>query len=313
MDEKELLNLIQKMADKGSYTSSDDSPSWHAYRKAEQITDTSVIPFLNNLLEKSKDKDIRNNIYFILGKIGGNTGDERVVQILLKSLERETDKYVLSSVLERISEQKIVKDCSTILQFIKDERWLFRHEAIQALGGCKSSIAEEALIKVISASTDEYDLCYAISVLVEFGTYKAIPHFLNLLGHPKGDVKCSALLALNKLGDDSLLPTFLEALKDRSVEVKGCAMIGINKHGNETAIKPVIERIKNILKRKRELDRGDLILALEFLIRYEDGNEEIYKLFHWIKTKKWDYLFESEKTLVTSNTNTLTIDGTLLN
>ncbi|MBK3496425.1 hypothetical protein JFL43_16485 [Viridibacillus sp. YIM B01967] len=49
MDEKELLKLIEKMADRGSYTSSEDSPSWNAYRKASEITDTSVIPFLNNL------------------------------------------------------------------------------------------------------------------------------------------------------------------------------------------------------------------------------------------------------------------------
>ncbi|MGE7771398.1 HEAT repeat domain-containing protein [Viridibacillus arvi] len=301
MVERELLKLIEKMADRGSYTSSEDSPSWNAYRKAREITDISVIPFLNNLLEKSKDREIRDGIYFILGKIGENTGDERVVEILLKWLEKETDKYTLSSVLGRISEQKIVKECSAILKFIKDERWLVRQDAIRALRGCKSSIAEEALIKIISETTDEYDLTYANSVLFEIGTYKAIPHLLNLLDHTKGDVKCSALSALNEIGDASLLPTFLDALQDRSGAVKGYAMLGINRHGNETAIKPVIERIKNMLKRKRNVVSDDIVLALGFLIRFEEGNEEIHKLFDWIKTKKWDFLFESEKKWITAN------------
>lgn len=79
------------------------------------------------------------------------------------------------------------------MKFIKDERWLVRQGAIRALRGCKSSIAEKALIKIISETTDEYDLTYANSVLFEIGTYKTIPHLLNLLDHLKCDVKCSYL------------------------------------------------------------------------------------------------------------------------
>ncbi|WP_084822372.1 HEAT repeat domain-containing protein [Bacillus sp. SA1-12] len=152
-----------------------------------------------------------------------------------------------------------------MIQFINDKRTAVRHSAIEALRACKSSVAEEALIKIITESTDVYDLTYANALLSKIGTNKAIPHLINLLEHHKGDVKCSALWALNEIGDDSLLPTFLEALQDRSVAVKGYALLGINRHGNETAIKPVIERIKNMLKRKRNVESDDLILALGFL------------------------------------------------
>ena len=76
MDEKELLDLIKQMSDfdsiydeKEGYYTSEGSPAWIATRKAEQLTDTSIIPFLNNLLEKNYDKETRGNIYFILGKI----------------------------------------------------------------------------------------------------------------------------------------------------------------------------------------------------------------------------------------------------
>lgn len=312
MDQKELLELIKQMSEadsiyneKNGYYTSEGSPAWIARRKAEQLTDTSVIPFLNNLLKKSKDKETRGNIYFILGKIGENTGDSRVADILLKRLDIETNKYTLHQILNQIAEQRNIQDCSPIIKFIKDERALVRHSAIRAMRACKSTIAEEALIKIITESSDEYDLTYANSALSEIGSDKAIPHLINLLGHSKADVKCSALWALKELGDTSLLPIFLEAIQGHSFAVKGYAMLAINRHGDETAINPVIERIKTILKRKRTIESDELIVGLELLIRLEKEHQEIQDLFNWIKFKKWDFLFDSEKKWVNENINKL--------
>lgn len=308
MDQKELLELIKQMSEadsiydekKGYYTS-EGSPAWIARRKAEQLTDSSVIPFLTHLLEKSKDKEIRGNIYFILGKIGENTGDRRVADCLLKWLDTETNKYTLQQILNQIAEQRNIQDCSPIIKFIKDERASVRHSAIRASRACKSSIAEEALIKILTESSDEYDLTYANSALSEIGSNKVIPHLINLLGHPKVDVKCSALWALNELGNTSLLPIFLEALQGHPFAVKGYAMLAINRHGDETAINPVIERIKTILKRKRTVETDELILGLELLIRFEKEYQEIQELFNWIKLKKWDFLFDMEKKWIDEN------------
>ncbi|MFD0048384.1 HEAT repeat domain-containing protein [Actinomycetes bacterium NPDC127524] len=220
---------------------------------------------------------------------------------VLKKLNEEENANKLSSILDKITEGKIkVDDCSHIIKFLDDRRTSVRHSAILALRACKSPLAEEALIKILKESADEYDLSYANSALSEIGTNKAVPHLINLLRHSKGDVKCTALWALNELGDASLLPTFIEALQDRSVAVKAYAVLGINRHGNETAIKPVIERIKTMLKRKRIVESDDLINALGFLIRFEKDYEEIVELFDWIKSKKWDFLFYAEKKWINS-------------
>jgi len=215
---------------------------------------------------------------------------------ILKKLSVEQDVYKLSVLLEKIAQEAIkIEDCSLIIKFINHKRPAVRQSAIQALRACKRPDAEDALIKVITESQDEYDLTYANSELSRIGTNKAIPHLINLLKHPKGDVKCSALWALKEIGDTSLLPTFLKALQDRSANVKGYAMLGIARHGNEIAIKPVIDRTKTMLKRKRTVESDDLIVALGFLIRFEEDYEEIHDLLDWIKSNKWDLLFDAEK------------------
>ncbi|MGK7379738.1 HEAT repeat domain-containing protein [Planococcus sp. 1R117A] len=314
MNEKDLLELIKQMSATdfivderdGSYTS-EDSPSWKAYRKAEQLNDPTVLPFLDALLERSKHADLRRNIYFILEKIGENTGDERTTAILLKWLEKERDRYALESILRGIAEQKNLIDCSTVLKFVQDERAGIRHAAIESLRGCKSPVAEEALIRILKDSGDPYDLTYASSVLSDIGTNKSIPYLIHLLENPSGDVKCSAIWALSEIGDNSLLPVFLEALQSRSASVKGYAMSAIKKHGDETAIVPVSERIKVILKRKRVTDSEELTDALAFLIRFENERVEIQELFNWIIQKKWDFLFEEEKKWIEVNITKRTI------
>ncbi|MCM3317311.1 HEAT repeat domain-containing protein [Rummeliibacillus stabekisii] len=300
MTEKELLNLINDMASdehiyKEESFTNEDSPSWLAYRQAEELEDITMIPYLANLLEKTKDRETRMHIYFILGKIGTNTEERHVADILLKGLETETNKYVLEQILNALAEQRNVEEYSTIIiKFLNDDRSSIRHTAIEALNGCKNKIAEDALIQIISESTDEYDLIYASSVLSEIGSDRAIPHLINLLNHPKGDVKCTVIGTLIELGNSSLLPVFLKALQDRSVYVKGYAMLAINRHGNETAIPAVIERLKSMLKRKRKIVSDDLITGLEFLIRYKEDNKEIRDLYDWIKSRKSEVLFEEE-------------------
>jgi hypothetical protein len=53
-----------------------------------------------------------------------------------------------------------MEDCSTILKFVEDVRTAIRHEAILALRGCKSPVAEESLINVIK----EYTASFALTI-----------------------------------------------------------------------------------------------------------------------------------------------------
>lgn len=223
------------------------------------------------------------------------------MQDVMKSLIEEKNATKISTLLEKIAEGEIkVDDCTPIIRLLDDRRTAVKQSAIEALKVFNCPKAEEALIGVIKQSTDEYELTYANAALSKIGTKQAVPYLINLLKHPKSNVICSALWALKELGDTSLLPVFLDVLSNRSPEVKTYAMLCINKHGNETAINPVIERVKFLLKRKRNIERNDLILALEFISGFVDEHEEIYNLFDWIKTKKWDFLFNFEKDWITS-------------
>lgn len=307
MNEKDLLEILNQMSEPdpmenerdGIFTS-DDSPSWIAHRRAEEISDASFIPFLADLLDESSHADFRMNIYFILKKIGENTGDERVVAILLEWLEKEKNKYALMYILQGIAEQKIPIDCSGVLKFVQDKRWQVRHAAIECLQVCNNKqIAEETLIGILIDSNDKYDLYYATSILAEVGSKRAIPYLIKIMENSSGDLKCTAINALSDLGDDSLLPLFLEALESRSSFTKYHALLAVINHGDETAIVPILERAKVILKRKRIVESGELQSALEFLVRFKDERQEIQDLFNWIVQKKWDLLFEEEKKWLT--------------
>ena len=305
MNKQQLLNLLNEMAGDGlvyieekGYSTSEGAPAWNATRAAEKLDHIALIPILSNLLLKAKKESEKQDIYYALGNIGVNTGDLRVVDILLKRLEVEKSKYTLECILSQLSKQKEVPDCAPILQFIDDPRWLVRQSAIEALGKCNSSIAEEAVIRIITTSQDEYDLSYAIRTLNNLKATGSIPYLIPLMKHPKDDVKCSTLYFLNKFGDSALLPVFIEAMRDRSPAVKSYALSAIRNHGDETAVDPVYQRVKTALKRKRKINYNELVPAFEFLNRYREKYNHIQELFEWIISKKWDYLFDEEKDMV---------------
>lgn len=305
MNEQQLLNLLNDMAEdelvyieEEGYSTSEGASAWNATRAAENLDNIALIPILSNLLLKAKKESEKQDIYYALGNIGVNTGDLRVVHILLKRLEAEKNKYTLDYILSQLAKQKEVSNCAPILQFIDDPRWLVRHSAFQALSKCKCSAAEEALIQVITTSQDEYDLFYAIGSLCDLGATSSVPYLLPLMKHPKGEVRRSALSALDQLGDSTFLPLFIEAMKDRSPSVKYYALLAIQKHGDETAIDSVYQRVKTMLKRMRSIKSDELVPAFEFLNRYREKYNHIQELFEWIISKKWDYLFDEEKDMV---------------
>lgn len=260
------------------YSTNIGSVAWNTTRKAEKLTNTSFIPFLATQLEKIKNETIKRDIYFTLGKIGENTGDKRVVGILLKRLEVETNKYTLEMILDRIYDQEEVPDCTPVLKMLNDHRWQVRYSAISVLGNCKSSVAEDTLIKIISESQEPNELSYALGSLWRFESTKAIPYIIPLIKHPIGEVRCSAIIAINELGDSSYLPLFIEAMTDRSPRVKYSALVALQNHGDESAIDVVYKRIKMILSRKRKIVSEELVIAFEFLKRYKEEYLKIQEL-----------------------------------
>ncbi|SFU35345.1 HEAT repeat-containing protein [Pontibacter akesuensis] len=175
--------------------------SWQAFREAEKQENESYIPQLIDFIEKEKNKKKRDRVYFILGHIAKNTGDITAINFLIQRIEKETDKYVISALLDRVADLKKPKgtDLRPIIKAMKSEKWLIRHSAISALKQSSDEEAENALIEVLNNSTDPDDLTYANAALNKVGTLRAIPYIQNLLSSRKRDVKLSAKLAIEEI------------------------------------------------------------------------------------------------------------------
>ena len=306
MNKDELIALAEQMSideyvydEERGYSTSEGSPSDLAYETARRFQDIQMLPVLMDLLEQTKRLEMKQYFYFMIGTIGMNTGDVRVADLLLERLAQETKPTLIKSILDELANQERVDDATDIIRYVEDSRSAVQNSAIDALGSCRGALAEEALIRFITTSTDSFEIMSANFVLATIGTKRVIPHLLPLLDHPKGDVRHSALNAISELGDDTFLPMFIKGLEDRSIEVKAYALLGIAKHGNASAIQPVIKRLKTMLKRQRQIQSDDGLVALRFLNRYRQSDKTIPELFDWIITKKWDTLFEEEQQWLT--------------
>lgn len=308
MNKDELIALAEQMSideyvydEERGYSTSEGSPSDLAYEIARRFQDVQMLPVLMDLLEQTKRLEMKQYFYFMLGTIGTNTGDVRVADLLLERLAQETKPTLITSILDELANQERVDDATDIIQYIEDSRSAVRNSAIDALGSCRGALAEDALIRFITTSTDSFEIMSANFVLATIGTERVIPHLLPLLDHPKGDVRHSALNAISELGDDTFLPLFIKGLDDRSVDVKTYALLGIAKHGDTSAIQPVIKRLKTMLKRKRQIQSNEILTAFRFLNRYRQLDKTIPELFDWIITKRWDVLFDEEQQWLTEN------------
>lgn len=302
MNKDELIALAEQMSideyvydEERGYFTSEGSPSDLAHETARRFQDIQMLPVLMDLLEQTKRLEMKQHFYFMLGTIGMNTGDVRVADLLLERLNQETKPTLIVSILDELANQERVDDATDIIKYVEDSRSAVRNSAIDALVSCRGALAEEALIRFITTSADSFEIMSANFVLATIGTKRVIPHLLPLLDHPTGDVRHSALNAISELGDDTFLPVFIKCLEDRSIEVKAYALLGISKHGDASAIQPVIKRLKTMLKRRRQIQSDDGLVALHFLNRYRQSDKTIPVLFDWIVTKKWDVLFDDEQ------------------
>lgn len=193
-----LIDLVRRMTLKESVQHSDDSASWHAHREAERLHDASLIGEIEGLLTLGRPKEERAALYFILGAIGQNTASPRCAEILLVNIQNESDKYVLSGLLANVA--KVPKpetaQLGSVFSLLRNDRWLVRHAAIQALRNSKSASAEEELLAVLDTTSDPYDKIYCHATLNEIGTLRSVPLLTKSLTSKKRDVKASAKLAL---------------------------------------------------------------------------------------------------------------------
>jgi len=301
MKDDEILNVVEQMSEEEylyneelkCYTN-EGSPSDLSYERVRQLMDANMLPILNTLLDKVKQAEQKQHLYFMIGTIGVNLGDVRAGMLLLEKLEQETKPIFLESILEELAKQQYIYDAEQIVKYIDDSRSSVREAAIQALRVCRGEIAEDALIRLITTSNNSFDIMSANFVLATIGTERAVPYLIPLLDHSRGDVRHSALAALSELGNGLDLSIFLHGLKDRSSNVREYALVAIERHGDEVAIEPVIKRLHTLLKRTRQIQTDEVLIAFRFLHRYQHSHQAIPKLFHWIIQTKREVLFDEE-------------------
>ncbi|PIF33526.1 hypothetical protein CLU81_4142 [Flavobacterium sp. 9] len=201
-----LIDIIDRMldrSDRNMETGYDGSKtiSWKAYREAENVENAEYIPQLIAFIDNEKDKKKRDRAYFLLGHITKNTNDLKALDHLISRVNKETDKYIISALLERIANIKkpIGTDLQPLIQATKSDKWLIRHSAIHSLNNSFDSIAENTLIDILDNSDDVYNIIYTNATLNKIGTLKAIPFLEKHLKSRKRDVKHSAKYAIEEI------------------------------------------------------------------------------------------------------------------
>lgn len=153
---------------------------------------------------KPKDKKIRDAAYFILGKLLKNEPLDEQICFYLQQLEVETDKYILSGMLDRIADIKIPSDISVkpIVRLAMNEKWLIRHSAIRALGASATLESKQALAYYINqedVKRYKYEITYANAALGEIGSVEDIPLLEQHINNRISDVRGSAVFAIERI------------------------------------------------------------------------------------------------------------------
>lgn len=192
MDKAALLELITKINTKDEhFTISTETTSWKARREAETLTDPTLFPLLQEIIEehdgkKKEKREIRNAAYFIFGHLMQVSFDQDACAFFLQRLGVETDKYILSSMLDRVCDWcRLAKksipvglDISNILTLAKDDRNSVLHSAIYALGACPREESREILLYYLTQEDEKaykYEIYYANIAMQRIGEPEDIP------------------------------------------------------------------------------------------------------------------------------------------
>ena len=300
-----LIELINRMNDESDQKTvagfqSSKTISWKALREAEKLEKPEYIDELISYIKQEKNKKNRDRAYFILGKIAKNINDKKTAQFLINRIEKETDKYVIMSMLDRLEDIEKPQETNILplIDATKNKKWQIRLSAIRALDLTENELAENRLIEILSNSKDTSDLTYSNSVLGNIGTRKSIPFLKKMLDNKSQDVANSALYALIKIAKETEIDTYRERLEKG--KLKGYAISGVIEYGDEKDINRITKRIKELLTKKRKVQliiengKTEIVVSLEFLKMFNSHKEKYNKLLNWLIEKKKDKLWEIE-------------------
>jgi len=196
-----LKELIDRITHPETARSSAESVSWHALREAEQLSDPTMIDELSEYVKRESDKQKRGAAYFIIGKLGLKCRSIDCARTLISASQREKDKYILASLLDRLANIQKPRevDLSPVFPLLKDTRWLVRYSAIGALRNSASPECESEIIAILDSSSDPDDIIYCNATLNSIGSIGAIPHIEKHMTSRKRDIKISGKLAIEAI------------------------------------------------------------------------------------------------------------------
>jgi soluble cytochrome b562 len=207
-----LTDILNRMLDKSdqemvSGYDSSKTISWKALREAETLTDTD---FIDNIIENviiEKNKKRRNYMYFIVGRICENKSYQKGLEFLIDQIDKETDKYIISGILDRISdlEKPAKTNLSKIFEAINHKTWQVKYSAINALKNTNNPEVEKRMIELIESQPLEksYVTSYAINVLYNCGSVKCISTLEKQLTNKSRNIKDQAKNTLQLLKQKS--------------------------------------------------------------------------------------------------------------
>jgi hypothetical protein len=177
----ELIDRMLDTSDQQMVPGYDSSKtiSWAALREAETINDTNYIDYIIESIDKEKNKKRRDKMYFIVYRICENTPYQKGLEFLIDRIDKETDKYIVSNILDGlIALQKPAEtNLDKIFAATQHKTWQIWFSAISALQNTNNTKVEELMMQIIDGEPLEksYRISNAMAVLYNCGTAKCIP------------------------------------------------------------------------------------------------------------------------------------------
>jgi hypothetical protein len=164
----DLPLLLEEMAGwhDGDEMVGSQTVSWKAYRTAEKLDQTSLVPQLTAIIDETSKTNLKKHGYEVLTYILKNTKNTELANLLVSKLNAE-DKNddALYSLLIGLFESEVELNyhIDKVIFYVDDPRELIRNAAIRLLSRYseKKDEASKALREVIESHYDEYDLKYA--------------------------------------------------------------------------------------------------------------------------------------------------------
>lgn len=210
MDKAALLALIGRINTREEHcTDSRETTSWKALREAETLADPTIFPLLREIIMESGGKakrETRRGAYFIYGRLMEMVFTPAEAPFFLGRLTVETDKYVLSSILDRVADwgRKGLllpreMDFSPVLALTVDERRPVRHDALRALSACPGEDSRRACTFYLEQEDErayQYEIYYANIALQTIGEPAEIPLLERFCKSRRPDLKLTAQYAI---------------------------------------------------------------------------------------------------------------------